>query len=85
MIALAPGNFNHHNCYFCETGIRYWVSTRLILIRLSILALLSMACSSIPFISVGVEESEDSDFATSLTNATRGEKGDPGPEAHLAL
>ena len=68
MIALAPGNFNHDNCYYCETGMRYRVSKRLILIGLSVLALLLMACSSIPFVGGGAEESEGSDFATTLAN-----------------
>ena len=80
MIAQAPGNFNHDNCFFCETGMRYQVSRRLILIRLSVLALLSMACSSIPFVGGGAEQSEGSDFATAFTNATRGDKGDADPE-----
>jgi hypothetical protein len=79
MIALAPGNFNHDNCYFCETGMRYRISRRLILIGLSVLALLSTACNSIPFFGGG-GESEGSDFATALANAIRGEKGDAGPE-----
>ena len=39
-----------------------------------------MACSSIPFVGGGAEQSEGSDFTTAFTNATRGDKGDADPE-----